>query len=139
MDARPMRSSAAVSAKFAARNKSGSQLGAAFVLRRNLWLVAAFGGTIAGQIGDLLVGHAEILVRIDRDVVDAYFIVKMRPGSAAGLADVADDLPADNVLSGDDGDGRKMAVYGLNIVAVIQDHFAAVACAHGCVQNRPVG
>jgi hypothetical protein len=46
------------------------------------------------------VGGAQILVRIDRHIVHADFIVKVRPGGAARLAHVADDLAANHMLAG---------------------------------------
>ena len=36
------------------------------------------------------------------------------------------------------GDGGKMTVNRLDIVAVIQNHFASIARAHGCVGNIAV-
>ena len=47
----------------------------------------------------LLKGAAQILVRVHGNVVDAHFIVKMRPGRAARLAHIADHLSAGHVLA----------------------------------------
>ena len=40
----------------------------------------------------LLVGHAQIFVRIDSHAVDAHFVVKVRPRGATRLTNIADDL-----------------------------------------------
>jgi len=44
-------------------------------------------------------GHAQIFVRVHRHVVYANFIVEVGPGGAAGLPNIADHLPARNVLT----------------------------------------
>ena len=43
-------------------------------------------------------------MRIDRDLVDAHFIVKVRTCRAARLADIADNLSASHMLAGENGD-----------------------------------
>ena len=52
-------------------------------------------------VGDreLVVAGAQVLVRIDRDLVDAHLVVKVRTGGAARLADVSDDLSARHMLA----------------------------------------
>src|ERR1035437_8507221 len=49
---------------------------------------------------DLLVGAAQIFVRIHRNLVDAHLIVQVRTGRAARLANVADHLAAGHMLAG---------------------------------------
>src|SRR5271168_844881 len=78
----------------------------------SLLYVCALAGLFAGGRGRpwsrsrLITGRhlgesrMQIFVRIDRHVVDAYFVVQMRAGRAACLAYVSDDLAADDVLAG---------------------------------------
>src|SRR5258708_36772206 len=73
------------------------------------------------------VGHAQIFVRIDRDVVDAHFIVKMRAGAATAVANVADGVPAMDMLAGEDCEAFQMSVTRGNSVAVLEDDCAPVA------------
>jgi glucose/arabinose dehydrogenase len=80
--------------------------------------------------GDLLIGGAQILVRIDRNMMDAHLIVQVRPGGAARLAHVADHLAAHHMLAGHDRYRRKMAVDRQHIVAVVEHDLAAVSGAH---------
>src|SRR5260370_40560968 len=63
----------------------------------------------------------------------------MRTGGAAAVTDVADDLATDDVLSGHDGEARHVSVEGLDAVAVVDDHLAAVAVLHGGGLDDAVG
>jgi hypothetical protein len=51
-----------------------------------------------GKSAHMRIGDAQILVGIYRDVVDADFIVEVRAGAAAAIADVADGVSAVHVL-----------------------------------------
>ncbi len=64
--------------------------------------------------------HAEILVGIDRSVVDADFVVKMGTGGASAGADIGDGVATVNMLSGCDCEAGKVAVAGGDAVAVIR-------------------
>ena len=55
-------------------------------------LFALFGHFIGVEGGNLLIGGAQILVRIHRNIVDAHFIVKVWSSGAARLAHIANDL-----------------------------------------------
>src|SRR5207245_10836636 len=87
-------------------------------------------------------GSPQILVWIDRRVVDADLIVQVRPCRAAAMADVADHLAANYCLTGDDSEARHMAVDGLNPMAMVDHNLAAVAAGHlsflhDAVSGRP--
>src|SRR5579872_5570644 len=81
-------------------------------------------GLEAAGVGD---GHAQVLVGIDRSVVDTNFVVKVRAGGAAAGADVADGIAAMNLLAGGDGESGKMAVAGRDAVAVVEHDGLAVS------------
>src|ERR1022692_4508239 len=83
---------------------------------------------VGGHLGE---GGAQVLVRVDRHVVDAHFVVKVGSGGAAGLADVADDLAAGDVLAGEDDHAGEVSVDGVDAVAVVDGDFAAVPVFHG--------
>ena len=80
------------------------------------------------------IGGAQILVRIDRCVVDADFVVQVRPSATAGIADVADGIAAMNVLTGEYRDALHVPVAGANAMAVIEDDGASVP-AHDVGKN----
>ena len=57
----------------------------------------------------------------------------MRSGGVAGAADISYILTSRNLLSGSDLDLAEMAVYGLDISAVVYDNaFAKAAVPSGC-------
>src|ERR1700739_493245 len=86
--------------------------------------ILAAGGE-AAAMGDR---NAEILIGVDRDVVDANFVVKMGTGGAAALADIADHVAAVHALSRGHGEAGKMAIAGADPVAMIDhDGFAVAA------------
>ena len=66
-------------------------------------------GGEAAIVGD---GDAEILVGIDRGVVDAHFVVEVGTGRASAGPNIADYVAAVDVLSRSDGKTREMAVAG---------------------------
>src|ERR1700733_13616609 len=72
-------------------------------------------------------GDAEILVGIDRSVVNADFIVEMRTGRTSALAHVADHVAAMHALSSRDGKAGEMPVAGADAVAVVDHDGLAVA------------
>ena len=71
-------------------------------------------------LAELRHGGAEILVGIDRNALDANFVVQMRRSDAAGAADISDDLATMNVLAVGDGESGEMAVAGGDAMAVIE-------------------
>src|SRR5450631_1685422 len=105
---------------------------------------SAGGAGTAGVAGGQIVGRhlgkggAQVLVRVDGHVVDAHFVVEVGAGGAAGLADIADDLAAGDVLAGEDNHAGKMAVYGVYAVAVVDRDFAAVAILLGGLGDEAV-
>ena len=64
------------------------------------------GGVAIHFRDDLLVRLAQVLVGIHRDVVNADLVMEVGAGGAAGLANVADDFAAGDVLAGNNGEGR---------------------------------
>ena len=86
------------------------------------------------------IGSAQIFVRIDRDIVDADFIVKVRPRAAASIADISDRIAAMKVLARKDREALHMPVTCGNAVAVIKDDGASVSAHevrehHNCVRR----
>src|SRR5262245_13238978 len=67
------------------------------------------------------------LLRIDRVAVDARLIVQMRPGRAAGRADLADGLTHSDLLADLHVDFGQMAVARRKAVAVVDFDQIAVA------------
>src|SRR5271157_2226218 len=80
--------------------------------------------------GDLLVGDAQILVRIDRNLVDAHLIVQVRAGGAAGLAYKSDHLAANHMLADGNRHGGKMPVKSKHIMAMVDHDLAAISGVH---------
>src|SRR5690349_13269825 len=88
---------------------------------------AALSGGPAPCVSESLVRVEDVLERIDRVVVHAHFIVKVRTGGAAGGTDVADDVAAFHVLAGADGEAGEVAVARRVAVAVRDVDDVAVA------------
>src|SRR5580658_10337407 len=72
-------------------------------------------------------GHAEILVGIDRGVVDADFVMKVGTSGASTGANVADRVATMNLLSGCDCEAGKVAVACGDAVAMIYHDRLAVS------------
>ncbi len=83
--------------------------------------------------------HAEILVGIDRSVVDADFVVKMGTGGASAGADIGDGVATVNMLSGCDCEAGKVAVAGGDAVAVIHHDGLAVSALEICEGDHAIG
>src|SRR6476620_11831716 len=73
------------------------------------------------------VGHAQILVRIHRDVVDAHFVVKMWAGAASAVANVADGVAAVHMLSGINREALHVSIASGDAVAVVKNDRASVS------------
>ena len=56
--------------------------------------------------------------------------MQMRPRSAARLADVADDLPTDDVFAGNHGNRRKVPIKRCYVVTMVEHHFATIPRPH---------
>src|ERR1700674_1115646 len=84
-------------------------------------------------------GQPTILVGIPRGVVDAIFVVGVRPGGASAEADVADGVAAMDVLSGGDGEARKMAVAGGDAMSMVNHDGASVAAQEIGEGNCAIG
>ena len=69
---------------------------------------------------------AQILIRIHRGVVDADFVVKMRTGTAAAEADIADHVAAADVLAGGNREARKVSEARNDAVAVLKNDRSTV-------------
>src|SRR5690606_14654154 len=76
--------------------------------------------------GELDAG-AQKTLRIDRIAIDAGFVMQMRPGGAAGGADVANGLADADALADLDANGGEVAVAGGEAVAMVDLDHAAVA------------
>ena len=68
----------------------------------------------------------QIFMRVDGHLVDAHFIVKVGTCSATGLANVADDLPTLDTLTGNDRDGGEMPVERNQIVTMVEDDLPSI-------------
>ena len=73
------------------------------------------------------IGHAQIFVRIHRNIIDPDFIVKMGPGAAPAVADVTYGVPAMHVLAGKYCEALEMAVASCDSVTVVENNGASVA------------
>ena len=78
-------------------------------------------------------------MRIHRGVVDANFVMQMRPGAAAGKSDIADDLAALHALAVGHRKSRQMPVACGQAVAVINLDHAAVAVVEVREGDHAVG
>src|SRR5258708_22708798 len=72
-------------------------------------------------------GHTEILVGIDRSVVDSNFIVEVWTGGASAEADVADGVATVDLLPWSDRKTGKVAVAGRDAVAMVHGDELAVS------------
>ena len=80
----------------------------------------------------------QILRGIHRRIVNADFVVQVRAGTVSGRTNIAQDVTPANVLPCDDGKSRKMSVEGFHSVAMIDDYFASVPCAHSSLENHSI-
>ena len=62
---------------------------------------------------------AKVFIRIDRSIVDADFVVKMRAGGASAETDITDRVAAMNMLPRRDREAGEMAVASRDAVAMI--------------------
>src|ERR1700724_2611800 len=92
-----------------------------------------------GKPADVRHGQPQILVRIHRGIVDADFVVEVRSCRASAQADVADGIAAMDVLSGSDGEARKVAEAGGDSVSMVDHHGATVAAQEISERNGAVG
>src|SRR3954469_10387377 len=112
--------------------KTAPERGAVFVCKHAGGLVASAPRGERTAIGnrELVVTGAQVLVRIHRNHVEAYLVVKVRPGGAPRLAHVSDDLSARHMLARHDDHRRKVPVHGEHVVTVVDGDFTSVAVAH---------
>ena len=73
------------------------------------------------------VGHAEIFVGIDWDIVYADFVVEVGTGTASAISDVTDGIAAVNVLTREDSETFQMAVACGDTVTMIENNGTAIA------------
>src|SRR5271165_5214209 len=104
-------------------------------------LVQAPGRTLAsgGEAAYVCDRQAKVLVGIDRGIVDADFVVEVRPGAATALANESDGVSAMHVLAGHDRKVRQMAVAGSDAVAVVNHDGASVSAQEIGVSDYAVG
>lgn len=72
------------------------------------------------------VGHAQILVGIHRDVIDAHFVVEVGSSRTSAVTHIADGVAAVNMLSGINRKALHVPVARRNAVAMIQDDRASI-------------
>src|SRR5215469_5512435 len=72
-------------------------------------------------------GDAKVFVGIDRNVVDTNFVVKVRAGRAAALADITNHVAAVYALASGDRKTGKMPVTGADAVAMLNHDGLAIA------------
>src|SRR5579862_9468270 len=89
--------------------------------------------------GKLCEGGAQELVRVHRRVVNAHFIMQVRPGAAAGESHVADDLALMHRLSIGDGKAGEVSVARGDPAAVLDLNHAAVAVVEVSIADGAVG
>ncbi len=81
----------------------------------------------------------QVLVRVDRGVVNLDLVVDMIAGGLAAVAYEPDNLAADDSLAADNVESGHVAVDGLETVAVIDDDFAAVPVLKARSDNDTIG
>src|ERR1700757_1035945 len=91
------------------------------------WKGILAAGSEAAAVGN---GDAEVFIGIDRDVVDANFVMEMRPGGASAFPNIADYVAPMHTLSSGNGETRKVPVAGADAVAVVDHDGFAVAAHH---------
>ncbi len=64
----------------------------------------------------------EILQRIDRLIIDAHFVVKVRPGRATGRSNLPQELPSLNQLTNRSGKRGKVTITRRETAAMIDNH-----------------
>src|SRR5205085_1488546 len=84
-------------------------------------------------------GDAQVLIRIDRCVVDTDFVVEVGTGAASAEPDITDGLAFVHTLSGGDIEARKVAVAGGDAVAVVDLDEMSVAAHVAGVSDHAVG
>src|SRR5262252_9024350 len=73
------------------------------------------------------VGYAEVFVGIDRDIINADFIVKVRASASSAVPHVSNGIAAMHMLPGIDRKALHVSVAGRDSVTVIDDDRASVA------------
>ena len=76
---------------------------------------------------EVRVGHAQIFVGIDWNIVDANFIVKMWSSASSAVADVADGIAAVYVLPREYREALEMSVARSNAVSVVKNNGSPVS------------
>src|SRR5277367_2873404 len=80
----------------------------------------------------------QILGRIHRGIVDPDLVVQVRTGTVTRRADIAEDVAAANVLTGDDRKPGEMGVEGLHPVPVIDNYLASIPRSHAGLDHSAV-
>ena len=75
----------------------------------------------SSESAHMCIGYAQILVGIYRDIVDTNFVVEVRTGAAAAIADVANGVAAMDVLAGVTRKALQVSVTGGDPMTVIND------------------
>ena len=73
------------------------------------------------------IGHAQIFVGIDWNIVDANFIVKMWSSASSAVADVADGIAAMYVLSREYREALQVSVARSNAVSVVKNNGSPIS------------
>src|SRR5262249_36096040 len=82
---------------------------------------------------------AQKSLRVDRLAIDAGLVVQMRPGGAAGRANLADDLAAVHRLADLDVDAGQVAVAGREAMAGLDFDHVSVAPLPAGEGHRAIG
>ena len=73
------------------------------------------------------IGNAQVLVRINWDVIDSDFVVEMRAGAASAVTNVADGIPTMHVLPGIHGEALHVSIACGDAMAMIENDGASVS------------
>src|SRR3984957_11408788 len=84
----------------------------------------------------------QILIGIDRGVVNTDLVVQVRARTVARRTYIAEDVSTMDILSRNHCEAGKMGIQGLDAVAVIDDDFASVSGTEaglhdGSIRRRP--
>ena len=84
------------------------------------------------------VGGAQIFVRIYRCVINTDFVVQVRAGTAASVANVADGIAAMNVFTSEYRYALHMSIACGNAVTVIENNRASVSAHEICKHHDAI-
>src|SRR5205807_5663792 len=81
----------------------------------------------------------QILIRIYRDTIDAHFVMKMWPRTAAALAHIADHITTVHFLALGDRIAGQVTVEGGDAASMIKDYGPTIAAYRVGIKDDSIG